>query len=87
MAAPHGPQGPQGPQGHLDRLPDELLLGIAEQPSLSVRDLISLARASRRYHGIAISAAYKLHVKNEFGIASESCANSALIKRHCKNLC
>ncbi|KAI7784156.1 hypothetical protein LA080_010468 [Diaporthe eres] len=63
MAAPHGPL------SRLERLPDELLLGISEQPSLSVRDLVSLARASRPYSEIAISAAYKLHIKNEFGIA------------------
>lgn len=55
----------------LDRLPNELLLSVIEQPCLSVIDLISLARTSRRYYQVTISAAYQAHVKNEFGLASK----------------
>lgn len=56
---------------HLDRLPNEILLLVIEQPCLSVPDLISLARTSRRYYGATISAAYKAHIKDEFGLASK----------------
>lgn len=56
---------------HLDRLPDELVLEIIEQHCLCARDLISLARTSRRYYRITISPAYKAHVERENGFASE----------------
>lgn len=61
----------QSPVNQLDRLPDELILQIIEQPCLSVRDLIALARTSRRHYRIAISPAYKAHVENQYGLASK----------------
>lgn len=61
----------QSPVDHLERLPDELILEITEQPCLSVRDLIALARTSRRHYRIAISPAYKAHVEHQYGFASE----------------
>lgn len=70
----------------LDRLPNEILLSVIEQPYLSVTDLISLARTSRRYYAVTISAAYKAHVKNEFGLASKFCAKSTPTKYHCEDL-
>lgn len=65
------------------RLPAELRLAVFEQPCLSVRDLISLARTSRSHYDITIFAAYKAHIKNEFGFASKCCcARSTLLTRH-----
>lgn len=74
------------PRAHLNRLPDELLLEIIEQPCLSDRDLISLARTDRRNYGITISAAYKAHIKDEFGIASKFCVKIAMPKLRVKEL-
>lgn len=64
----------------LDRLPNEILLSVIEQPYLSVTDLISLACTNHRYYGVTISTAYKAHVKNEFGLASKSCLRSTPTK-------
>lgn len=58
-------------RNHLDQLPPELFCLVAEDPDLSVRDLISLARTSRRCYERTIPTAYKKHVKEEYGIASE----------------
>lgn len=60
------------PGAHIDRLPDELVLQIIGQDFLSVPDLISLARTSQRYYNITIDVAYKLHVEDEYGLASKS---------------
>lgn len=61
----------QGPVDHLDRLPVEIILGIIEQPCLSVRDMISLACTSRRHYIITISPAYKAHITRQSGLASK----------------
>lgn len=58
-------------RNHLDHLPAELFCLIVEDTDLSVRDLISLARTSRRCYERTISSAYNKHVKDEYGIASE----------------
>ncbi|KAG6356284.1 hypothetical protein INS49_015671 [Diaporthe citri] len=49
----------QDPGACLDRLPDELLLGIIEQ-------------SCRRNHKIAISTAYERHIKEENGLATRA---------------
>jgi hypothetical protein len=61
----------QNPADPFDRLPDELILQIVEQPCLSVRDLISLARTSHRHYRILISIAYEAHVRCHYGCASK----------------
>lgn len=68
------------PEAHIDRLPDELLLEIITQPFLKGPDLISMARTSRRHYNITISVAYKVHVKDERGLASKFRAMNALTK-------
>lgn len=67
---------------HLDRLPAELFSLVTEQRNLSVRDLISLALTCRRCYEWSIPTAYKKHVKEEHGIASE-CFLVQVLTRHC----
>ncbi|POS72175.1 hypothetical protein DHEL01_v209432 [Diaporthe helianthi] len=57
------------PQNHLGRLPEEILLMIMKQRSLSVRDLISLAQTNHRNYRVGISPAYKAHIEQNYGLA------------------
>lgn len=74
-------------EAHIDRLPDELLLEIITQPILSATDLISMARTSRRHYNVTISVAYKVHVKNQRGLASKCRAMNAPTKHDSTILC
>lgn len=50
---------------HLARLPAELVLLIAEQPSLSTSDLAVFARTSSRYSDLVISVLYRKNIREE----------------------
>ncbi|KAL1870221.1 hypothetical protein Daus18300_005286 [Diaporthe australafricana] len=58
MAAPQS-------RDYLARLPAEILLHIAEDPSLSTADLAAFARTSSRFNGVATATLYKKNIREE----------------------
>lgn len=50
---------------YLARLPDELLLLVAEDPCLSTRDIGAFALASSRYANVANPVLYKKNIREE----------------------
>lgn len=57
---------------HLERLPNELYLVVAEDPCLSTRDLYHFALANRRYATLTIPALYRKNIKEENASARKS---------------
>lgn len=57
---------------HLETLPTELILSIAENRCLSTHDLANFALAGRQYTDLVMSVLYKRNIREENASASKT---------------